>query len=286
MNGMQRVALIGTGVMGGAILAALRTPGARSRDVVLVDSAPGRAARVAAEHGVGSAERSRDAVRGADVVVIAVKPKDVAAVLADIGTGLGPDSLVVSVAVGLDCAFYEVRLPAGVPVVRVMPNTPATIGRGVSAISAGSSAREEHLAVVEDLLAATGLVVRVAEKDQDAVAAISGSGPAYVFYVIDALAEAGVLMGLPRDLATTLATETVLGAAQLASTTGEHPAVLRERVSSPGGTTVVALHHLDVAGVRAAFVDAADAARRRSRELGVELSATPAASPPSTNAPR
>ncbi len=271
MDMRQRVALIGTGVMGSAILAGLTAPGAPARDVVVVDAAPGRASRVAAEHGVRHAERADDAARGADIVVLAVKPKDVAAALAAIAPVVGSATLVLSVAAGLACSFYENRLPAGVPVVRVMPNTPATIGRGVSAISPGVAAREEHLATAEALLAATGVVVRVAEKDQDAVTAISGSGPAYVFYVIDALAEAGVLLGLTRQVATTLAIQTVLGSGALAAESGEHPAVLRERVSSPGGTTVAALHRLDVAGVRGAVVDAALAAHARAGELAREL---------------
>lgn len=265
----RRVALIGTGVMGGAILAGLSTP-ASSREVVVVDAVPGRAAEVAARFGVRHAASVAEAAEGAGVVLLAVKPKDVAGVLTQLST-LGPQTLVVSVAAGVSTRFCERLLPPGVPVVRVMPNTPATVGQGMSAISPGTHAQAGHLAIVERLLAPTGLVVRVAEKDQDAVTAISGSGPAYVFYVIDALAEAGVLMGLTRDLATTLATQTVLGAAALASESGDHPAVLRERVSSPGGTTVAAVHRLDVAGVRAAFVDAADAARRRSLELAREL---------------
>ena len=265
----HRVALIGTGVMGGAILAGLSTPPS-SREIVVVDSVAGRAADVAARFGVRHAGTVAEAAEGADVVLLAVKPKDVAGVLTQLST-LGPQTLVVSVAAGVSTRFCERLLPPGVPVVRVMPNTPATVGQGMSAISPGTHAQAGHLAMVEQLLAPTGLVVRVAEKDQDAVTAISGSGPAYVFYVIDALAEAGVLMGLTRDLATTLATQTVLGAAVLARESGDHPAVLRERVSSPGGTTVAAVHRLDVAGVRAAFVDAADAARRRSLELAREL---------------
>jgi pyrroline-5-carboxylate reductase len=269
MDTQKRIALVGTGVMGGAVLAGLVTEA--GREVVVVDAAPGRAARAAEEHGVAHADGVAEAARGADVVLIAVKPKDVAAVLADLAPVAGPGTLVVSVAAGLPCSFYEARLPAGVPVVRVMPNTPATIGRGTSAISAGTSASEAHLATVEALLRPTGLVVRVPEKEQDAVTAISGSGPAYVFYVIDALAEAGVVLGLGRDLATTLAVETVLGAAALVRESGEHPAVLRERVSSPAGTTVAALRRLDAAAVRAAFVDAAVAARDRAVELGAAL---------------
>jgi pyrroline-5-carboxylate reductase len=272
MDTPLRIALVGTGVMGSAVLAGL-VGDARvtARQVVVVDAAPGRAQQVAARHGVAHAESVAQAAREADVVLLAVKPKDVAGVLGELAAVAGAGTLVVSVAAGLPCSYYESRLAGGVPVVRVMPNTPATIGRGVSAISAGTSATDEHLAVVEALLRPTGLVVRVPEKDQDAVTAISGSGPAYVFYVIDALAEAGVVLGLSRELATTLAVETVLGSAALVSRTGEHPAVLRERVSSPGGTTVAALHRLDAAAVRAAFVDAALAARARAVELGAEV---------------
>ncbi len=266
----RRVALIGTGVMGGAILTGLLSSATRPEDVVVVDAVAHRAAQVAAEHGIAHAASVAVGATGADVVILAVKPKDVAGVLGQL-SGIGAGTLVVSVAAGLGTSFYESRLPAGVPVVRVMPNTPATIGQGMSAISPGARAEEHHLALVEALLAGTGAVVRVAERDQDAVTAISGSGPAYVFYVIDALAEAGVLLGLSRELSTTLATQTVLGSAALVSRTGEHPAVLRERVSSPAGTTVAAVHRLDAAGVRAAFVDAARTARARAQELAREL---------------
>jgi pyrroline-5-carboxylate reductase len=149
-----------------------------------------------------------------------------------------------------------------------MPNTPAVIGKGASAISAGTHATDEHLALTEGVLASTGLVVRAPEKDLDAVTAISGSGPAYVFYVIDAMAEAGVLLGLSRERARELAVATVHGAAAMVQETGEHPVVLRERVSSPGGTTVAGVRELDAHGVRAAFIAAAEAARDRSVELG------------------
>lgn len=270
MDTHQRVALLGTGVMGTAILAGLARI-EEGPDVVVADAAPGRAATVAADHGVAHATTAADAARGADVVLLAVKPKDVEALLAELAPVVTDRTLVVSVAAGLPTGFYERRLPPGVPVVRVMPNTPATIGRGISAISPGASAGEEHLTTTAGLLASTGAVVRVAEKDLDAVTALSGSGPAYVFYVIDALAEAGVLLGLTRELATTLATQTVLGSAELVASTGEHPAVLRERVSSPGGTTVAGLRALDAAAVRAALVDAVVAARDRSVELGRDL---------------
>jgi pyrroline-5-carboxylate reductase len=152
-----------------------------------------------------------------------------------------------------------------------MPNTPAVVGKGASAIAPGVHASEGHLVLVEKILATTGLVVRVAEKDLDAVTAISGSGPAYAFYLIDAMAEAGVLLGLTRDLATRLAVATVEGSAALAAQSGDHPVVLRERVSSPGGTTVAAVRELDAHGVRAGIVAAAQAAADRSRELGSQF---------------
>jgi len=214
-------------------------------------------------------------VAHADVVVVAVKPKDVGSVLDEIAPLLSDGAVVATVAAGLPASFYEQRLPAGTPVVRVMPNTPAMIGQGATAIAAGTHAASAELALIERVLAATGLVVRVPEKALDAVTAISGSGPAYAFYLIDAMAEAGVLLGLTRALATQLAVATVQGAAALVAQTGEHPAVLRERVSSPGGTTVVAVRTLDQHGVRAAVIAAAEACRDRSVEMGTELSAQP-----------
>jgi pyrroline-5-carboxylate reductase len=175
--------------------------------------------------------------------------------------------LVVSIAAGVTTAYVESRLPSGVAVVRVMPNTPALVGEGMAAISAGSHCDAHHLARAGSLLAASGKVVEVAERYQDAVTAVSGSGPAYVFYVVEAMIEAGVLLGLPRATSTELVVQTVYGAATMLTTTGEHPTILREQVSSPAGTTMAALRQLDDHKVRAAFVTAMEAARDRSREL-------------------
>jgi len=265
-----RLAILGGGVMGEAILAGALASGWAVGDVEVTEHFAARAAELSARHAVRVTDRNVEAVGRADVVLLAVKPKDVGALLAEIGGSLRPGALLVSVAAGLPCAFYEQRLPAGTAVVRVMPNTPAVIGKGASAVSAGTHATEEHLALTERLLAKTGLVVRADEKDLDAVTAISGSGPAYVFYVVDALAEAGVLLGLTRDRARQLAVATVAGSAALLEHSGEHPVILRERVSSPGGTTVAAVRELDAHGVRAAFLAAAEAARDRSRELAAE----------------
>ncbi len=270
-----RVAVLGGGVMGETLVTALLAAGWDADDVDVTERSAARAMEISSRYGVRAADPNAKAVRHAGAVLIAVKPQVVPEVLAEIGPALRPGTLVVTVAAGVPVAVYEDALPDATPVVRVMPNTPAVIGKGASALAAGTHATEEHLSLVERMLASTGLVVRVAEKDLDAVTAISGSGPAYAFYLIDAMAEAGVLLGLTRDLATRLAVATVEGSAALAAQSGDHPAVLRERVSSPGGTTVAAVRQLDAHGVRAGVVAAAEAARDRSRELAAGPSTSP-----------
>lgn len=269
--GAPRLAVLGAGVMGEAVLAGALAGGWSPDDVVATTRREARARELADAHGVATTSDNVEAVQGAAVVLVAVKPKDVAGVLAQVRDALAPDAVVVSVAAGLSTAFFEERLAPGQPVVRAMPNTPAQVGAGVTAVSAGAAADDAAVALVERLLAGTGLVVRVAEKDQDAVSALSGSGPAYVFYVVDALAEAGVALGLTRATALQIATQTVLGSARLLDETGEHPALLREKVSSPGGTTVQALRVLDQRAVRAAFLDALAAAHARSAEIARSL---------------
>ncbi len=264
-------AVLGGGVMGEALVTALLAAGWTADDVDVTERSAARAMELSGRYGVRAADPNAKAVKGAGLVLIAVKPQVVPDVLAEIAPTLRPGTLVVSVAAGIPVAVYEAALPEGTPVVRVMPNTPALVGKGASAIAPGTHATDEHLDLAERALAATGLVVRVAEKDLDAVTAISGSGPAYAFYLIDAMAEAGVLLGLTRDLATRLAVATVEGSAALAAQTGDHPVVLRERVSSPA--TVVA--QLDAHGVRAGVVAAARAAHDRSRELGAAAAPSP-----------
>ncbi len=267
-GGTPQVAVLGGGVMGETLLSALLTAGWAAEQVEVTESSSQRAGELAGRYGVRTGASNAQAAGRADVVLLAVKPNVVAGVLEEIAPVLRGGEVVVSVAAGVPISSYEERLPPGTPVVRVMPNTPAVVGKGASAIAPGTHATEGHLVLVEKMLDATGLVVRVQEKDLDAVTAISGSGPAYAFYLIDAMAEAGVLLGLTRDLATRLAVATVEGSAALAAQSGDHPAVLRERVSSPGGTTVAAVQVLDAHAVRAGVVAAAEAARDRSRELG------------------
>ena len=202
----------------------------------------------------------------ADGVVVAVKPDDVAAACAAIaGAGCGR---VLSIAAGVTIERLEAALGHGIPVVRAMPNTPALVGAGAAAIAPGSSADDDDLAWAESILAAVGIVVRVPETLLDAVTGLSGSGPAYVFLVAEALIDAGVLAGLPRGVSVALANQTLLGAARLLTETGDGPEALRAAVTSPGGTTASGLRALESAGVRAAFVDAVMAATERSRELG------------------
>lgn len=266
--GRPRAAVLGGGVMGEALVTALLAAGWTADEVDVTERSAVRATELSGRYGVRAADPNRKAAGRAELVLVAVKPQVVPEVLAEIAPGLRPGTLVVSVAAGVPLAVYEHTLPEGTAVVRVMPNTPVLIGKGASAIAGGAHATDVHLDLVERVLAATGLVVRVAEKDLDAVTAVSGSGPAYAFYLMDAMAEAGVLLGLSRDLATRLAVATVEGSAALAAQTGDHPVVLRERVSSPGGTTVAAVAELDAHAVRAGVVAAARAARDRSAELG------------------
>jgi pyrroline-5-carboxylate reductase len=208
-----------------------------------------------------------EAAQKADTLALVVKPQDMSDLLAEIAPFVRPGQLVVSLAAGITTAFIESRLPEGVAVVRVMPNTPALVDEGMAAISRGSHCDESHLLEAEALMASTGRVLRVPEKQQDAVTAISGSGPAYLFFVVEAMIEAGVHLGLPRSTASELVVQTVVGSAKLLRETGEHPVVLRERVTSPGGTTAAAVRELEDHKVRAAFLTALEAARDRSRAL-------------------
>jgi pyrroline-5-carboxylate reductase len=200
-------------------------------------------------------------------VIVAVKPGDVPAALTAALPALPRDALVLTIAAGVTIATVEAATP-GRPVVRAMPNTPALVGLGASAIAPGATATEEHLELAERLLRAVGIVVRVDEPQLDAVTGLSGSGPAYVMLVAEALTEAGVLAGLPRAIASQLVEQTLLGAATLLATGEDGPEALRAAVTSPGGTTAVGLRELEARGVRAAFLDAVAAAAERSRELG------------------
>lgn len=259
-------AVLGGGVMGETVLAGLLRSGRPAGSVVVVEKDAARARDLEQRHGVRALDAAA-AVREAATVVLVVKPQDLETLLREVSPVMAPGQVVVSLAAGVTTAWLEERVPAGVAVVRVMPNTPATVDQGMAVVSGGAGAGEEHVAEAEALMSGTGRVVRVPEAQQDAATALSGSGPAYVFLVLEAMVEAGVHLGLPRATATELAVQTVLGAAIMARETGTHPALLREQVTSPGGTTAAALGVLEQHGLRAAFLEALAAARDRSRAL-------------------
>jgi len=260
------VAVIGAGVMGETLLSGLIRSGRLPADLLVGEKRPDRGHELQERYGVEVVSNT-EAAKRADTVVLVVKPQDMADVLDELAPVVRAGQLVVSLAAGITTAFIEARLPDGVAVVRVMPNTPALVDEGMAAISRGSHCDESHLVEAESLMASTGKVIRVPERQQDAVTAISGSGPGYIFFVVEAMIEAGVHLGLPRSTAAELVVQTVVGSAKLLRDTGEHPVVLRERVTSPGGTTAAALRQLEDHKVRAAFLTAIEAARDRSRAL-------------------
>jgi pyrroline-5-carboxylate reductase len=262
----QRVAMLGGGKMGEALLAGMLRAGRTAADVVVTERHPERAAELRDRYGVATPEVV-EAVKSADVVLIAVKPQDMANLLVEIGDVVRADQLVISVAAGIPAAFLERHFGVDVPVVRVMSNTAVFVDEAMSAISAGAHATADHMKLTEDLLTPVGEVIRVPESQLDAVTALSGSGPAYFFYLVEAMTDAGILLGLPREVAHKLIVQTAVGAARMMKETGEHPVKLREAVMSPAGTTIAAIREMENHGVRAAMIAALEAARDRSREL-------------------
>ncbi len=263
---MKQTAVIGAGVMGETLLSGLVRAGRRVDQLLVGEKRPERARELEERYGVAVVSNV-EAASKADTVAVVVKPQDMAELLDEIGPVLREGQLLVSLAAGITTAYIESRVPTGVAVVRVMPNTPALVDEGMAAISPGSHCDERHLAEAEELMGSVGKVLRIPERQQDAVTAISGSGPAYVFFVVESMIEAGVHLGLPRATATELVVQTVVGSAKMLRETGTHPAVLREQVTSPGGTTAAALRELEIHKVRAAFLAAIEAARDRSRAL-------------------
>jgi pyrroline-5-carboxylate reductase len=264
---MTRIAVLGAGKIGEALLSGLLAAGRPAADLAFTERHPERAAELSGRLGVESADVAGAAAK-ADVVVVAVKPQDIAPVLTELAGALRPGTLVVSLCAGLPTALFEGGLPAGTPVVRVMPNTPMVVGEAMSAVSGGTHATPEHLALAEEMLGAVGRVVRVPETQQDAVTALSGSGPAYFFFLVEAMIDAGILLGLPRAVAADLIVQSAYGAATMLRESADHPVLLREAVTSPAGTTIAAIRELERHGVRAALIDAIEAARDRSAELG------------------
>lgn len=265
---MERLAVLGGGKMGEALIAGLLASGWRKpQDLVATARRQERVAELAEHHGIDAMVENAKAVAGADVVVLAVKPQDIEGLLSDISAHVGPDQTILSVVAAIPTSFIEARLGASVPVVRAMPNTPSIVHEGMAGIAAGRHADESHLALARDVLSHVGRVVTVPESYLDAVTAISGSGPAYFALLAEAMIEAGILLGLAREVSTELVIQTMLGSAKLLRDEEMHPVELREMVTSPGGTTIRAIRVLEQSGVRAAFLNAIQAAMERSQEL-------------------
>jgi pyrroline-5-carboxylate reductase len=250
------VAFIGIGNMGEAVLAGALRGGQDPRTVRVTARRQERVDHIIEHYGVHGTTANRDAVAGAALVVIGVEPDVVGPVLSEIAEAISDTAVVISLAGRVSTATMEDHLPTGTAVVRTAPNTPALVGHGMVALAPGKHCTERQLQTVGDFFALSGEVIVVPEEHLPAVGALSGSGPAHVFYVVDAMIEAGATMGLPRELAHHLAAQTLVGSGALLKETGEHPVLLRERVSSPGGTTLTALGELDNRAVRAAFVAA------------------------------
>ncbi len=266
----RRVAFLGGGRMGEALIAGLiRSNGRAAEEIMVTCRREERARELSERHGVTATLSNPDAVRWARTVVLTVKPQDMEALLEQIGEPITDSHLLISFAAGIRTSFIESQVPKGTPVVRVMSNVAVLVDEAMSAISPGSTAEDKHLAVAEELLSCVGRVIRLPEKHQDAVTATSGSGPAYFFLLAEAMIEACILLGLSRDVASELIIQTMLGSARMLRDTGRHPVELREMVTSPGGTTIMAIRHLEQAGVRAAFLNAIDAAWKRSSELAM-----------------
>jgi pyrroline-5-carboxylate reductase len=264
----RKVAFLGGGKMGEALVAGLIRSGGRSLDEIMVTCRrEERSRELAGKYGVAATLDNAEASRWAEVLVLMCKPQDMEVLLSQIREHVTPRHLVISFAAGIRTSFVEKHLPDDVPVVRVMSNVPVMVDEAMSVITPGRHATDDHLQVAEELLGYVGKVLRLKETHLDAVTATSGSGPAYFFLLAEAMIEACILLGLSRDVATDLIIQTMLGSAKMLRDTGKHPVELREMVTSPGGTTIAAIRILEEAGVRAAFLNAIDAACQRGQEL-------------------
>ena len=264
----ERIAVLGAGKLGECIIGGLLQ--SRREDPPSLTATARHAARLeqlASKYKVATTLSNRAAVSGAGLILLAVKPQVMEEVLADIRPAVRRGQLVLSVAASVPTAFIEKRLAAGVAVVRAMPNTPCVVGHGMTVLSAGRHAREEHLEAARGIFAPLGLCLTLDEKHMDAVTALSASGPAYLYVVIESLAEGGVKVGLPREVATTLVAQMALGSAAMVLKTGEHPALLKDAVTTPAGCTIDGLLALEEGGLRVALIRAVVRATRRAGEL-------------------
>ena len=264
----RKLAVLGAGKAGESLIAGVISSGwCGPAEIVATARHQEHLDALAERYGIETTPANAEAVEGAEIVVVAVKPQDIEGLLGEIAAAVSADQTLVSIAAAIPTALIERHLSERVPVVRAMPNTPVTVHEGMAGIAPGTYAQEEHLARAEAVLGSVGRSVRVDEDHMDAITAVSGSGPAYFALLAESMIEAGILLGLSREVATDLVVQTMLGTAKLLRDEKMHPVELREMVTSPGGTTIAAIRELEQAGVRAAFLNAIQAAMERSKEL-------------------
>ena len=265
----KNVAFLGAGNMAGALIKGLLASGVLTPEQVLcTDVRKPRLDELKQKHGVRVLTSNEDAARQADVIVLSTKPQVFDRLLPEVRNGVRADALVVSIAAGIPISAIEAHLPPGTRVVRTMPNTPAIVDAGATAIAAGTHATEEDVALARALFESVGVTVVLDESLLDAVTGLSGSGPAYIFLIIEALADAGVKVGLHRESAQLLAAQTLFGSAKLLLETGEHPGKLKDMVTSPGGTAIAGLSSLEAGGLRTTLINAVETATARAKQLG------------------
>ena len=268
-NSTLTIGFLGAGKMAGALAKGFLNGGLLTPDQLIAsDVYEGARTHFTQDAGARATAANLEVVAASDVLFLAVKPDQVAGVLAEIRPGFQPRHLLISIAAGITLARLEAALPEGARVIRVMPNTPALVGASATGFAPGKAATPADAALAQRLFGAVGLAFQLKEALLDAVTGLSGSGPAYAFLMIEALSDGGVAAGLPRDAATRLAAQTLLGAARMVLETGQHPGALKDMVTSPGGTTIEGLHELEKGGVRAALINAVRAASDKSRKLG------------------
>jgi len=265
----DKIGFIGAGNMGEALIKGiLKAELLSPQNVYASDIRETRLKQLQKTYGIITFKDNKKLTSKAKIIVLAVKPQDMEKVLGEIAPEVNKKHLIISIAAGITTSYISRYLKNKVPIIRIMPNTPALIQEGASALAMGKNATHNDLKSAQRLFESVGKTVMVDESLMDAVTGLSGSGPAYVFLFIEALADAGVKMGLHRSVALLLSTQTCLGAARMVLETGDHPAKLRDMVTSPGGTTISGLHALEAGGMRTTLMDAVEAATRRSRELG------------------
>lgn len=264
----EKIAIIGGGKMGSIIARGLISRKIISKNnITVTDIDPSRLELLSSQLGLQVSDNNLKAVKNADIVLLAVKPQSMAQTLKEIASAVGKSKIIISIAAGITTGFIESRLAKGVRVIRIMPNTPALVGAGAAAVAGGTNAKTADIDLARKIFDAVGITVTVEEKMMDAVTGLSGSGPAYFFVILEALADGGVQMGLSKELALKLVAQTMLGAASLYLKEGKHPAQLKDMVTSPGGTTAAGLKAMEKGRIRATLISAVEAAAKRSEEL-------------------